>query len=493
MLDVTVVVVPRERFSLTARSLDNLYANTDAPFRLVYVSPGAPPSVQRYLDDQSERRGFRLITTGRYLSPNQARNLAMQEVSTKYVVFLDNDALVTPGWLGELVRCADDTNAAIVGPLYLIGEPEEQVIHMAGGRLHFKDRDGHRIGYDEHVLVDLTLGQLERPIPRETCDFVEFHCMLLRRDLFERIGPLDERLLSVQEHIDIGSAARAAGSSVYLEPGAIASYVAPPPFDWSDLPYFMLRWSDEWTTASVEHFNRKWGVASMRHFGDEDSSLDLEDTIVRFARGHRRLATGLRVPGDWDAGEGSAIEQARLMVALLLSVDRDGFDLALTTAEGEDVETIENLGAGQMLESLHGAVARADRDRLNVLVRPRPRRRMSEPALVTLDVDPQTLSRIEPFAFLTLKTGRDRYQIWLAVDTSLPRSASIVRRIAAASAGGAGPYARLAGSLLVDPDQPRDSPPRVALHGGVAAAMTTGMDLEKGGVLPLLWSSQIYE
>ena len=38
-----------------------------------------------------------------------------------------------PGWLEALVECAEDTNAAIVAPLYLIGELEDQIIHMAGG------------------------------------------------------------------------------------------------------------------------------------------------------------------------------------------------------------------------------------------------------------------------------------------------------------------------------------------------------------------------
>lgn len=58
---VTVVVVPRERFSFTEQSLVNLYEQTTVPFNLVYVSAGAPSPVQRYLEQASETRGFRLI------------------------------------------------------------------------------------------------------------------------------------------------------------------------------------------------------------------------------------------------------------------------------------------------------------------------------------------------------------------------------------------------------------------------------------------------
>ena len=46
-LPVTVVVVPRERFSMAARALDVLYERTASPFSLVYVDAGSPRPVRR--------------------------------------------------------------------------------------------------------------------------------------------------------------------------------------------------------------------------------------------------------------------------------------------------------------------------------------------------------------------------------------------------------------------------------------------------------------
>ncbi|HEY6050031.1 MAG TPA: glycosyltransferase family A protein, partial [Thermoanaerobaculia bacterium] len=127
---VTVVVVPRERYSQSERSLEGLYEHTTMPFDLVYVDAGGPPPVRRYLEEAARRRGFRLIRVDRYLGQNAARNLTRGLVKTEYVVFLDNDVLVTPGWLEKIVECADETGAWIVGPLYLEGELERQMIHM---------------------------------------------------------------------------------------------------------------------------------------------------------------------------------------------------------------------------------------------------------------------------------------------------------------------------------------------------------------------------
>ena len=135
---VTVVVVPRERFSFAQRSLTNIYENTNVPFELIYVNAGSPAPLRAFLNEESQRKKFRLLSVDDYLSPNRARNLGWREVETKYTVFIDNDALVTPGWLQTLVQCADQTEAWVVGPLYLIGELEKQTSHMAGGRLHFE-------------------------------------------------------------------------------------------------------------------------------------------------------------------------------------------------------------------------------------------------------------------------------------------------------------------------------------------------------------------
>ena len=97
---VTVVVVPRERFSVARRALRALFASTPEPFRLVYIAAGAPPALARSLARQAQARGFQVVEDRRVLTPNQARNLALPYVDTRYVAFIDNDVLPEPGWLG---------------------------------------------------------------------------------------------------------------------------------------------------------------------------------------------------------------------------------------------------------------------------------------------------------------------------------------------------------------------------------------------------------
>lgn len=91
----------------------------------------------------------------------------------------------------------------------------------------------------------------------------EFHCALVRRSMFEKVGGLDEKMLSTKEHIDFCMTVREAGGSVWFEPASIITYVFPcraRPMSPEDWPFFALRWSNSYGTRSLDHFVRKWGL-----------------------------------------------------------------------------------------------------------------------------------------------------------------------------------------------------------------------------------------
>jgi hypothetical protein len=351
------------------------------------------------------------------LSPNQARNLGWQAVQTKYTVFLDNDALVSAQWLEQLVQCAEETNAWVVAPLYLIGEFEKRTIHLTEGRLHARVEQGRRVLYDEQFLFNASLDSLQEPLRRGPTDYAEFHCMLVRTDVLQRVGPLDEKLWSLHEHIDVCLGVQKAGGTVLVEPSSVVTYVPPPPGRWWDLPYFMLRWNEEWNHSSVRHFLEKWNYDRLGWVGDKGPDTE-EDPVIRFGRGHRRLLTGLRATqSETEYSPASPIDQAQLIVALFLSVDRDQFELGLLDANGVAVNAEPHLNPAQVFQRVPALLQRAENDNLTAVVRPESTGKPTEPILIRLDDVPSDfLQKARPYAFLTLKTHRDLYQCWIAVD-----------------------------------------------------------------------------
>jgi len=259
---VTIVVVPREQYSVARRSLESIFEHTKLPHELIYVDGPSPAPLQRWLDAQARERGFRLLRSRRPLSPNHARNWALEFASTPYLVFVDNDLIVTPNWLETLVRCADETDAWAVGPLYLEGEPGDGIVHMAGGHYAFTGEAPERSFHTEHLLQKTPLAELPAPLERGDCAFVEFHCMLCRREVFETLGPLDSALLNSREHLDLCIAIEKAGGRVLFEPACLVTYKSPPPLDPGDRGFFWLRWSEDWTRRSLERFVEKHGIES---------------------------------------------------------------------------------------------------------------------------------------------------------------------------------------------------------------------------------------
>ncbi|MEL6552776.1 MAG: glycosyltransferase [Cyanobacteria bacterium J06621_11] len=272
--EVTLVVVPRERFSCTQASLESLYAHTRVPFNLVYVDGNSPSPVKEYLESQSKTRNFELVRTEQYLFPNHARNIGLSRVKTPYLVFVDNDIIVSPGWLEALLTCSKETDAAVVGPLMCQDEPVHEIVHFAGGESHvWVDKLGRRRLREKMYKQGKRVEDVLPTLTRTPTELAEFHCVLIRHSVFEQLGPLDEQMMNTKEHLDFCMTVAELGEAVYFEPASVVTYVPGPPLERSDLVYYMLRWSDEWTLNSLHHFRDKWEVAEDGYFTSKYKKL----------------------------------------------------------------------------------------------------------------------------------------------------------------------------------------------------------------------------
>jgi len=308
---VTIVSVPRERFSAALPALENLYANTPEPFRLVYVDGGSPPRVRRALERAAQERAFQIVRTDHYLTPNQARNLGLKEVTTRYLVFIDNDAFVTPGWLEPLMRCAEETGAALVAPVVLFGTLEEESVHITLGDCRIDAQEGRRIFVEVHRDACKKLSEIHGSLRRAPTELVEYHCMFARREALERNGPLDERLMSMFEHCDLALCLREAGETLWFEPESVVAYHPAEDMHWSDLRYFNLRWSDGWNRASLARFQEKWEV--------DPESPALESTLSAARFQQRLMFGGARRWLHWALGPvGNPVRRALVRSELTL-------------------------------------------------------------------------------------------------------------------------------------------------------------------------------
>lgn len=266
---VTIVVSPRDCFSYTKQSLDSIYRHTRIPFELIYIDAGSPRHIQKYLIQAADKHNFTLIRSDHFLSPNQARNVGISQATTDYLVFIDNDIHVSDGWLAHLLHCAQETDATVVCPLTCTGPQLHEHIHLAGGEARiFMDVNGEGIRrriYEKRFLTNRSKTELKHQLYRRACEFAELHCALVKRDIFEEVGYLDEQLLGTQEDMDFCLAINRVGGRIFCETASVVTYIPQQPRR-SDLAFFLLRWSDAWEVKSLMHFQQKWDLDMDQYF-----------------------------------------------------------------------------------------------------------------------------------------------------------------------------------------------------------------------------------
>jgi len=262
----TVVVSPRDAFTHAMQCLHRLLECTPAPRHIVYVDGGSPPPLARELEACAAAEDFALLRTDCVLTPNHARNLALDLVRSEHepawTAFVDNDSYVEPSWLERLRACGEETAAAAVVPLLSIGSPGQQRIHVAGGDSAIVEEDGVRRFDESHRHMNDPVHPAREHMVRRTCGMFEFHCVLVRTQQLRSVLPLDEGLPSLLEHIDLGFALRRDGGELWFEPGVEVTYMPGKVTRGDARRYFVTRWSDEWNRASIERFREKWELPS---------------------------------------------------------------------------------------------------------------------------------------------------------------------------------------------------------------------------------------
>ncbi|HKP73405.1 MAG TPA: glycosyltransferase, partial [Pyrinomonadaceae bacterium] len=127
----------------------------------------------------------------------------------KYLVFLNNDTVVLPGWLKHLVETIEtDSSVGAVGSMFLY---EDGRVQEAGA---FVWRNGAAFHYGWGGASDDRRYNFAREV-----DYCSGASLLIRRDLFEQLGGFDRRYApAYYEDVDLCFGVRSLGYKVVYQP-----------------------------------------------------------------------------------------------------------------------------------------------------------------------------------------------------------------------------------------------------------------------------------
>ena len=261
MPSVSIVISPRERYGCIDECLQSLFATISEEVVVHVFDPGSPNQVKENLRALQRQRPFELHLLDYPIKPNEARNMGLDLVQTKYVVLADNDMVFVEGWLDHLLHRAVTDQADLVAPLIFAGSPLNTNIHHAGGRLIVEQNlEGQLEVRESHQAMFAPLTQLDQLVPDSYNEVCEFHCFLGRTEFVKRIAPFDERMVS-REQIDCALRAKYLSGKVRFERKAMVNYMSDKAYHESDLAYLSFRWADEHVNESLDAFIETWGVS----------------------------------------------------------------------------------------------------------------------------------------------------------------------------------------------------------------------------------------
>jgi GT2 family glycosyltransferase/glycosyltransferase involved in cell wall biosynthesis len=212
---VSIVIPVHGRSGLTDGCLAAVADTLPAAFRgeVVVVDDASPDDTAAVLERWTAKLPLRVVrhevNRGFVDSCNDGARAATGDV----LVFLNNDALVLPGWLPAMLETLRLPDAGAVGGRLL--HPDGR-LQEAGGAV-FRDATAWNLGRDEARPDDPPWDHV-RPV-----DYCSAALLGTPRELFLELGGFDERYRpAYYEDTDYAFALRRAGRRVYCQPAAVA-------------------------------------------------------------------------------------------------------------------------------------------------------------------------------------------------------------------------------------------------------------------------------
>ncbi len=173
----SIVIVTHNQVEYTRQCLDSIRLLTDEPYELIVVDNGSTDGTLAFLQALPD---VRVIVNDSNRGFPAAANQGMAVAAGRQVLLLNNDVVVTTGWLERMLRALrGESKVGLVGPRSNFVSGPQQI----------------EVGY--HGLAELDgfawdWGKAQGGVVIDVHRLVGF-CLLIAREVIDAIGLLDER------------------------------------------------------------------------------------------------------------------------------------------------------------------------------------------------------------------------------------------------------------------------------------------------------------
>lgn len=224
-----VVIVNYRTAELTSNAVRSALVEIDrSQDRIVIVDnasgDGSLEAIRRCADDEGWGSAVEWVASPVNGGFSAGNNRGIESVEAAFYLLLNSDAVLSRGALAELLAALDDfPDVGIVGPRIRNPAGQDQVSTFRyrtplGEALESIDLSVLRRAFPSHD----PLMVIDPEGPHRNVEWLSFACVLVRREVFERIGSLDEDFFLYFEDLDFCRRSREAGFGILYWPRAVA-------------------------------------------------------------------------------------------------------------------------------------------------------------------------------------------------------------------------------------------------------------------------------
>ncbi len=211
---VSIIILNWNGLQNTIECLESLKKVTYHNCEITVVDNGSKGDDVRSLRDRYGNN-VHIVANDRNYGFCEGNNIGIRaslHQEADYLLLLNNDTVVAPNFLAELVKAAvDHNNTCIVNPkIYNYTEPDK--LQFAGGKISYLKGRLYNIGLNE---VDA--GQHDQV---KESEFATGCAMLIPKDLLAKVGLFDSSYFVYFEDVDFSVRVREAGYKIIYAPKA---------------------------------------------------------------------------------------------------------------------------------------------------------------------------------------------------------------------------------------------------------------------------------
>jgi GT2 family glycosyltransferase len=240
----SIVMVSYDNLLFTRLAVESVLANTDYPYELIVVDNFSCDGSREYLKDVAAGSPrMRLALNRRNAGFSRACNQGLAMARGNVLVLLNNDTMVSPGWLTRLALKLESPDVGLVGAVTnrIGNEAEVDASYETWGQC---------LEFSRQQATENDGVTLEIPT-------VTMFCLAMRRDAYERIGPLDTQFeVGTLEDDDYSMRAHQAGYRTICADDAFVHH-------FGEASFGKLIPTGEYARVleqNKERFERKWGT-----------------------------------------------------------------------------------------------------------------------------------------------------------------------------------------------------------------------------------------